>query len=114
MENRKYLDINKLEEAVFAPVDEAETVINVNRTDDRIEIYSSDNTMITKIKRAALKNPKEWKCWESDRDVKGRLRGYFFSAPKKALSFRGGNKKDITEEQREAIRARFAKARETN
>lgn len=105
--NRKYVDINNLE-TVYSSSDEAETTVNVSRADKFITIYSSDNVMITKIKRAALKNPENWKCWEGSRSLDGKLHSYFFEAPRKALSFRSGNKKELTEEARQAARDRFA------
>ena len=108
MPDRKYVDINKLE-SVHSSSDEAETTITVGRNDKVITIYSSDNAMITKIERAALKNPENWKCWEGARSPDGKLRSYFFEAPKRALSFRGGNKKELTEEARQAARERLAK-----
>ena len=107
MPDRKYVDINNLE-SVYSSSDEAETTITVGRNDKVITIYSSDNAMITKIKRAALKNPENWKCWEGSRSLDGKLHSYFFEAPKRALSFRCGNKKEFTEEERQAVRERFA------
>lgn len=107
MSNRKYVDINNLE-TVYSSSDEAETTVCVGKNDKVITICSSDNTMITKIKRAALKNIGNWKCWEGSRSSDGKLHSYFFEAPKKALSFRGGNKKEMTEEARQAVRERFA------
>lgn len=104
--SKKYVSIDSIE-TVYSSSDEAETTINVSRSDKFITIYSSDNTMITKIKRAAAKNPENWKCWEGSRSPDGKLHSYFFEAPKKALSFRGGNKKEMTEEARQAARDRL-------
>ena len=103
----KYVTVDKIG-VVYACASEAETTITVTREDTELSIYCSDNVMLTKIKKAMAKNPENWKCWEAGRDSEGKLKGYFFTAPKKSLSLRGGNKKEITEEARQAARERFA------
>ena len=108
MSDVKYVSINKIE-TVTVVREEAETTITTNRVDDYITIYSSDNVMITKIAKAALNNPEGWLCWEAGRDSNNRVTGYFFKAPKKALCFRSGTRKErvFTEEQKEAAKLRL-------
>ena len=65
--------------------------------------------MITRICKAMRKAPDMWKCWEASRDKSGNVTGYFFTAPKKAISFRGGNKREVSDEARQAASERFRK-----
>ena len=82
--------------------EEAETVINIARGDNYTTIYTSDNTIITKLLRAASKNRGDWKCWSGGTDSNGNVTGYFFRAPKRSISIRSGSKKvvELTEEQK--------------
>lgn len=98
MSEKILVDFNKVE-AVRSSAEEAETTITIGRLEKNIVIYSSDNTMITKIVRAARKNPSAWQCWEGSRSRDGKLQGYFFSAPKSALIIKSGAKKQLSEEQ---------------
>ena len=107
MAERKYVDIKDIE-VVHVSSDESETCISYGRYDDVLNIFSSDNTAITKIKRAAAKNPKDWKCWEAYRTPDGILRGFFSEAPKRSLGFRSGKKIEVSEEKKQAARERFA------
>lgn len=106
----EYLDIRNLE-PIRISGEEAETTITTGRLDDHLMIFCSDNAMLTKITKAALKNIDKWKCWESGRDKSGNVCGYFFIAPKKALSIRSGNKKEVSEEYKEAMRVRLAQVK---
>lgn len=94
----------KLEDVKSVKVskEEAETVINMFRGDNYITIYTSDNTMLTKLLKAANKNRANWECWSGGVDSNGDITGYFFKAPKKALSIRSGSKRNVelTEEQK--------------
>ncbi len=92
---------------VKVSVEEAETVINMSRGDAHITIYTSDNTMLNKIIRAANKNKTAWKCWSGGVDSDGNVTGYFFQAPKKAITVKSGLKKSMSEEEIEAKRERM-------
>lgn len=71
-------------------VEEQETVITIVRKEDYVDIWTCDNTMITKLSRVMKTYPDTWKCFEGGRDSKGNVYGYYFRCPKKAISFRGG------------------------
>lgn len=83
------LSYNELE-VTSTPVDEQETTINISRDEDTAEIYTSDSTMITKLKNLWKIYPKSLKCWECGRDGLNKVTGYMFSCSKKCISFRGG------------------------
>ena len=71
---------------------EQEVTFSSYRGDNTIEVYASDNTWITKLKRAWAKNVDNWKCFATkDRD--GNVVGYFFEMPKNALCVKCGIKK---------------------
>mgnify|MGYP003332682184 CR=1 FL=1 len=105
-------------------IEEQETTINVNRSEDRMIIFTSDNTMLTKLKKKAFllatddvegggQIRQDWKCWEGSPNVDGEPTGYFFSAPKQLLSFRSEQRaeRELTDEQREVLRNRMKQIR---
>ena len=74
---------------------EQETIINIMRTEDRAEIYTSDSTMITKLDRKVKENPGIWKIL-TENTVSGIVVSKMYSCPKKLVSLRnrpvtGGN-----------------------
>jgi hypothetical protein len=74
---------------------EQETIINIMRTEDRAEIYTSDSTMITKLDRKVKENPDIWKIL-TENTVSGKVVSKTYSCPKKLVSLRnrpviGGN-----------------------
>lgn len=108
---RIYITADQIE-MVDCPVDEQETTVTFMRTDDMISVYSSDNTMITKLKKTLSGNSDDVKCWESNKTSDGRVSGYFFEMPKKYFTIKksaNSSSRQVTEEQREAARARFKK-----
>ena len=81
--------------------DEQELTITALRTEDFFEAYTSDNTYLTKLKKLAAANPKNWQItdiYESG----GEVTGVRFKAPKRALSFRAGNIVELSDEERAA------------
>lgn len=79
--------------------EEQETVINIMRTDDYAEIYTSDSTMMTKLDKCVAENPDEWKIIRQD-TVLGKIVAKTYICPKKFISFRkhrstGGNMGNI-------------------
>ena len=120
MSNRIYITDASQIESISCNRYEQETAINWLRDDDIMEICTSDFTMVTKLARMVEKDPENYKCYyyEGNRDKEtGRLGNYFFEVPKKLLSFRSGEKKkrdkrELTGDERDAIRERFRKARE--
>lgn len=71
---------------------EQEVTFSSYRGDNTIEVYASDNTWVTKLKRAWAKNVDNWKCFAT-KDKEGNVVGYFFEMPKNALSVKSGIKK---------------------
>lgn len=79
-------------ETIRCKAEEQETTIVISRKEDTATIYTSDNTMLTKILRVYVKNPSVWECYENPRDREGRVTGYTFKTTRKNISFRSGNK----------------------
>ena len=95
-------------------VDEREVSLVKTAVDDVWSVYVSDNSMLTKIKRA-MKQPggERIKCWEAGR-VDRFPTGYFFEMPAECISIRARKKtrkNPLTDEQRKAIGERFRAGR---
>lgn len=112
------ITINNPEElrVVATKVAEAETTIGIMRDEATARIYTSDNTMVTKMKKAWRKctDTSMWSCYaimKSDDDILG----YMFEVPKKVICIRStkakstAKKERYTEEERKAIGARMHK-----
>lgn len=109
----KYLTADEIG-TVVCTLDEQETTVQVSRDTGTLNIWSSDNTMITKLRKCVAESPDVWKCWEGSRDPDGNLTGYFFSAPRDMLTFRTKKvTREFTDEQREAAAERLKRVRET-
>ena len=67
--------------------EEQETVINILRTDDYAEIYTSDSTMMTKLDKCVPENPKQWSV-SIHETVLGKVASKTYICPKKFISFR--------------------------
>lgn len=107
---RKYIkSSSEFEPVINGCPEERETTINVLGSSQTMEIYTSDNVMITKLKKLLDANPDTIKCWEAGR-FEGKVTGYFFEMPKKHLSFRSSfNKHSMSEESRIAFGERIKK-----
>ena len=85
---------------------EQETVVNFYRTDDRMSIYTSDQTMISKLRKSLSKNPQKLNTGyllEREEKLNGRTVAIEVSAPKNLFSLRSPMKKrDLTDEERKA------------
>ena len=95
---------------VKCTLEEQETTVTMMRNENMVNIFTSDNTVITKLRKNVEMQPDAWNCYESGRDNEGNVVGYFFTCPKRAISFRSGIKKKgrvFTDEEREQIRQRF-------
>lgn len=111
MNNHKYLTVDELI-AVRCNAEEQETSISMMRNDDKVLIFTSDNTFITKLKRVISRCPDNFKCYVSGYDRNNNPVGYFIEGPKKILSIRAGkSKRPLTTEQRAERAARMRKAR---
>jgi len=87
-------------------VEEQETVISFSRRDDYINIYTSDNTTLTKLKKLMEKGAAQYrvkKIWY----IEGEPCGVSVEAAKRCLSLRAGNERELSDEQREALRERM-------
>lgn len=101
-------------QACKVPVDEQEYTISKGRKDNSLEIFASDNTFVTKLKKVITKNPGAWKCREI-RDSEGEVAGYFFEAPKSVLSIRSGASRSgryVSEERKQKLKEALRKGRE--
>lgn len=85
-------------ETITCSVEDQETTINILRNEQTAYIWTSDNTMVTKLFNVLKRYPDTWKCYEGSRDSKGNIQGYFFECPKKAISFRSGDERRKHEE----------------
>ena len=94
----KYLTIEELK-TIDCPGEEQETTIVFTRNDTHMQIYTSDNTMLTKLKRLVKEDGGLWKCWCAGLNSGGNPTGYFFEGPKNMLTLRG-KKRELTEEQK--------------
>lgn len=101
-------DVNKFE-SIDCPSSERETTICMS--DDYAEIYTTEGTTVTKLKKLMLENPENWECWEAGRTREGFVSGYFFKTPRKSIVFKNRKKRDLSEEQRKAIAQRFKEGR---
>lgn len=92
--------------------DEQETTINYGRNDEEAEVYTSDNTVLTKIKNMFSSDDCEWKLKNVVKDRKGNVVSVFFSVPKKLISLRTKTvKSSLTDEQKQAAAERLKNAR---
>lgn len=111
MTKREYLTVDEMI-AVRCSPEAQETTISMMRNENRVLIFTSDNTFITKLKRVMTKCPDNFKCSVSGYDRNNNPVGYFIEAPKKVLSIRtGSNKKCATSEQRAERAARMRKTK---
>ena len=91
MDERKFITYDQVE-YVRCDKDERETTINSFADEDKWIIFSSDNKIITKIKRAMKRYPGEYICWEGNRDSENNISGYFFECGKRAIKFSRNSK----------------------
>ena len=86
------------------PLEEQETVIQFNRTDDYATIYTSDSTMITKLDKCCDEAPEFYKLQKEDHLRDGSVSGKtYILSDRKMLSFRK-TKRVVSEEQKEIAR----------
>lgn len=82
------------------PLDEQETSIVFERNSDRMTIWTSDNTIVTKLRGLMTKSPEEY-ILRSISTYDGQPVAYEVEAPKEFLSFRSVRvTRTMTEEQR--------------
>lgn len=96
-------------------LEEQETVVNFYRTDHRMSIYTSDQTMITKLMKLLKKseqNEEAGYILVREEKMNGRVVAIEVSAPKHLISLRTPKKKrELTDEERKAMADRMRMAR---
>lgn len=105
MKKTKTYTVDDLQFQMAVPKEERETCINWMQGDSKFTLFTSDQLIITKIRK--LMPSGEWKLLNVDLDSDGIARGYLFEAPLRALRLASGLKKDLTEEQRKAAAERM-------
>lgn len=98
--------------------DESETIIISRKDSPEATITTSDSTMFTKIRRNILADPehKDWKVQSFTRTTADKNLLHFVelivTCPKKLVSLRSKTAtRELTEEQKEAMRERISKMR---
>ena len=98
--------------------DESETIIITRKDSPEATITTSDSTMFTKIRRNILVDPehKDWKVQSFTRTTADKDPLHFVelivTCPKKLVSLRSKTAtRELTEEQKEAMRERMSKMR---
>ena len=101
-----------------ATTDESETIVIIRKDSPEATITTSDSTMFTKIRRNILADPehKDWKVQSFIRTTADKDPLHFIelivTCPKKLVSFRSKTTtREMTEEQKEAMRERMSKMR---
>lgn len=93
---------------------EQETTISFMRNSDICTVYTSDNTVMTKLDKL-VENEKSpcWKLKAEHRSHSGELVGKTYETHKRLISFRSDIvTREMTEEQREAAAERMKEWRE--
>lgn len=92
--------------SVSIPTDEQETTISFSRIGDRVDIWTSDTTMITKLDKLCESAPELYKVNKVGK-VNGSVVGKDYTITDKSMvSFRS-SKRQMTEEQKQAAKARM-------
>ena len=110
-EQKKNYTIDDLGVLVGIPTDEQETTIVLSRTEDKMSIWTTDNTMVTKLRALMNKNPEDYKLINIS-TCNGAPAAYEVEAPKKFLSLRADKiTRTLTDEQRAALGERLKASR---
>ena len=104
--------------SVKCNISEQETTIQYSRDSKELHLYTSDNTVVTKMNRLLNTPGTNWRL-EKTTYLDGEPTGYFFVCEdKKAISLKAKpvtrEKKELTEEERAVIRTRLRAARSKN
>ena len=86
------------------PVYEQETVIQISRDSDKMNIWTSDRTMITKLDKL-VSSSSEWSC-TGENKIDGDVCDKEYTASKGLLTFRS-NRRKLTDEQKTEFAKRF-------
>lgn len=97
-------------------IDEQETTVTFSRKDNCIDMYTSDNTQITKMNKIINTPNAIWKLVKVDYNKNNEPTGYFFRCDnKKGITIKNKNRnRIISEEKRQEIANRFRNRRNKN
>lgn len=100
VKQKKTYTVNDLVAFPNNPLDEQETSIVFERNGDKMTIWTSDNTIVTKLRGLMTKSPEEY-ILRSISTYDGQPVAYEVEAPKEFLSLRSVRvTRTMTEEQR--------------
>lgn len=104
--------------SVKCNANEQETTIQYSRDSKELHLYTSDNTVVTKMNKLLNAPGTKWRL-ERTTYLDGEPTGYFFVCEdKKAISLKAKpvtrEKKELTEEERAVVRTRLHTARSKN
>lgn len=76
----------------YIPIDEQETTISISRDRDEAHIWTSDQTMITKLDKMIAINPGVYVVHDTTENEEGRILVREYRMPKRLISFRSQQK----------------------
>ena len=97
----------ELPEIINCEKSEQETIITKMRDDDYIQIYTCDNTMLTKLKKLMAAEGGQYEVVSVEHFGDGSVSGVTVRAPERCLSLRAGKTRELSDEEREALAARM-------
>lgn len=92
---------------VGTSIDEQETTVTLARADDYVTIYTSDNTMLTRLKKLMADPEDGYVLIDVQYSPAHNPVSVTVRAPARCLSLRSGARREISDEQREALAARM-------
>ena len=100
--------------SVKCNISEQETTIQYSRDSKELHLYTSDNTVVTKMNKLLNTPGTKWRL-EKTTYLDGEPTGYFFVCEdKKMLSLKAKGKRQLTAEEKLAIKTRLADGRNKN
>lgn len=91
-------------------IEEQETTISYSRTDNEVNVWTSDRTVMTKLDKYCKTSPEFYQCIDIgiERGTKNIITKTYKIKDKKLVSFRAKkNTREYTDEQRAAIKQRL-------
>lgn len=91
---------------------ERETMIRIDDTTDRWEIYTTQPAMMAKLDRLCESNPDEWECTEAREfdSIDHQIISKEYRCPKNLISIRSGSVK-YSDEQKAKMAERLRRAK---
>ena len=89
--------------------EESEVCVTALKSEDIANIYTSDNSYLTKFKKLIETNPDAWKITQVVERSNGTVSGVMLQAPKKFISFRAVERvgRVMTDEEKTAAAERL-------